>query len=125
MSGAERIVLKLFGDFVPEDHGTFAPFYPGVEILPLYGLTKQGEPLDRSQPSAALLRYAPGAAVPQHRHLAYEHIFIIEGSQSDSYGTYPRGSCVISGPGTSHAVASEQGCLVLAIWNQSVEVTGK
>jgi anti-sigma factor ChrR (cupin superfamily) len=123
MNEPERIVLHaLFDGFRPERYGEFVPFLPGVEILPLYGFSASGKALDSSQPSAAFLRYAPGASVPAHRHLAYEHIFVLEGSQTDGRGTYAKGSCLISAPGTQHNVSSPEGCLVLAIWNKSVEV---
>jgi mannose-6-phosphate isomerase-like protein (cupin superfamily) len=123
ITSSGRVVLQgLSGGFSPADHGNFIPFFPGVEILPLYGLDAAGRPLDPSQPSAALLRYAPGASVPPHRHRGYEHILIVSGSQEDDQGTYQSGTFVMSPPGTEHAVASAQGCLVLAIWAQSVEV---
>jgi anti-sigma factor ChrR (cupin superfamily) len=87
-------------------------------------MSASGKPLQPTQPSAGFIRYAPGAAVPTHRHPGYEHIIVLSGAQSDDRGVYERGTCVMSPPGTSHGVASERGCLVLAIWNQSVEVVG-
>ena len=119
----KRFVLRnLLDGFDPAGLGEFVPLWPGVDILPLYGLLPSGEPIARDQPSAALLRYAPGAAVPLHRHPAYEQIFVLSGSQRDHGGTYGPGTCVLSPPGTEHSVSSEEGCLVLAIWNQSVEL---
>jgi len=121
----QRVVLRgLFDGFEPNGLGEFAPLWPGVDILPIYGLSKTGTPLDPNRPSAAFIRYAPGASVPTHRHPGYEHILILSGSQADERGTYERGTCVMSPPGTTHGVASDRGCLVLAIWNQSVEVLG-
>ena len=119
----QRIVLKqLLGDFSPLDYGHFLPFRPGVDILPLYGLDELGGRLSDTTPSAALLRYEPGASVPTHHHHGYEHIFILQGSQSDAAGVYVKGTCVISPPGSRHAVFSEEGCLVLAVWNRPVEI---
>ncbi len=119
----ERIVLSgLFGEFSPLDHGHFVPFRPGVEILPLYGMDSSGPKKSDSSPSAAFLRYEPGASVPTHQHLGYEHIFVLRGSQRDAYGVYTRGSCVMSPPGSRHSVSSDDGCLVLAIWNRPVEI---
>jgi len=121
----QRVVLRgLFDGFEPSGLGEFAPLWPGVDILPIYGISKAGSPIDPSRPSAAFVRYAPGAAVPSHRHPGYEHIFVLAGAQSDERGVYERGTCVMSPPGSSHGVASDRGCLVLAIWNQSVEVLG-
>ena len=67
--------------------------------------------------AAALLRYAPGARLEPHAHVAYEHIVVLAGSQRDERGEYTQGTCVISGEGTGHAVASDEGCIVLAIRN--------
>lgn len=118
-----RLVLRdLIDGPVPSEFGSFVPLWPGVEILPLYGIQPDGKPWNPDRPSAALLRYAPGARVPEHRHAGYEHIFVLRGSQSDRHGLYRAGTCVMSPPGTSHAVSSEEGCLVLAVWNRSVEV---
>lgn len=113
-----RVVLRdVFAEFSPVEHGDFRPLHPGVDILPLYG-HEEGAPANG--PSAALLRYQPGASVPEHQHAGYEHIFVLSGSQSDDAGLYPRGTCVINPPGTRHAVKSDEGCLVLAIWNRPV-----
>jgi anti-sigma factor ChrR (cupin superfamily) len=82
---------------------------PGVEFHALYGQPGQG-------PAAALLRYAPGASVPAHRHGGSEHILVLAGSQRDEYGPYEAGTLLVSPPGSRHTVTSDDGCLVLAIW---------
>ena len=94
---------------------TWQPFRPGVEIHRLYGDGQQG-------PAAALLRYEPGASVPEHTHQGYEHIFVLSGSQRDQQGVYPTGSLVINPPGSGHAVVSDQGCMVLIIWEKPVAI---
>ncbi|MDA0674326.1 MAG: cupin domain-containing protein [Cyanobacteria bacterium] len=96
------------------DSFPWQPFRPGVEIHRLYG--------DGTGPAAALLRYQPGAQVPHHDHTGYEHILVLSGSQRDRHQTYPAGSLVINPPGTDHAVASDQGCLVLVIWEKPVAI---
>lgn len=87
-------------------------FRPGVEIYRLYG--------DSTGPSAALLRYQPGAQVPHHDHTGYEHILVLSGSQRDRHQTYDAGSLIINAPGSDHTVTSEKGCLVLIIWQKPV-----
>jgi anti-sigma factor ChrR (cupin superfamily) len=82
---------------------------PGVEFHALYGEPGQG-------PAVALLRYAPGARVPSHRHGGTEHILVLAGSQRDKNGVYPAGTLLVSPSGSRHAVVSDEGCLVLAIW---------
>lgn len=90
------------------------PFRPGIEIARLYGKGDSG-------PAAALLRYAPGANVPAHHHPGGEHILVLRGSQRDERGTYRAGTLLVHGPGTRHAVTSDEGCVVLAIWNEPVQ----
>lgn len=87
---------------------------PGVEFHALYGEPGQG-------PAAALLRYAPGATVPDHRHSDYEHILVLHGAQQDASGHHAAGTLLVNPPGSRHAVASASGCLVLAIWAAPIE----
>lgn len=68
----------------------------------------------------ALLSYAAGASVPMHRHTGDEHIFVLEGSQSDEQGDYSAGSYVCNLAGSSHSVISPRGCLVLIQWRGPV-----
>lgn len=89
----------------------FLPFRAGVEIAVLRA----------GAPGVALLRYAPGAGVPRHRHPALETILVLEGVQSDERGDYPAGSLILNPEGTEHSVWSETGCTVLIQWNLPVE----
>jgi anti-sigma factor ChrR (cupin superfamily) len=83
----------------------------------LYGGPESPDP---AGPTAALLRYAPGSAIPHHFHPAYEHIIVLQGSQRDERDSYGAGACLIHGQDTGHTVASDEGCVVLAIWNAPV-----
>ncbi len=89
-------------------------FRPGVIASWVYGNGDAG-------PASAFLKYAPGAAIPWHWHPAHEHILVLEGSQSDENGIYRAGSVLISPPGTGHTVRSDEGCVVLAIWEKPVQ----
>lgn len=109
------VLSNLFGSQQDFSGYDWQPFRPGVEIARLYGDGVQGA-------SAALLRYAPGAKVPRHEHTGHEHIVVLQGAQRDDRATYPAGTCLIHGPGTSHAVASAEGCVALAIWHQPIHV---
>ena len=90
----------------------FGPFRDGIEIATLYD--------DPSGASAAVLRYAPGAAAPSHLHTGFEHVLILEGSQSDGRGSYQAGALTINPPGFSHEVTSPEGCVALLIWQRPV-----
>jgi anti-sigma factor ChrR (cupin superfamily) len=99
--------LALGADFA------WNPFRPGIQIHRLYGNSDSG-------PSAALLRYSPGASIPYHRHEGYEHIHVLHGSQVDAGGSYAAGTLIINPPGTGHKVHSPDGCVVLVIWERPV-----
>ena len=73
----------------------------------------------------ALLRYAPGAAVPLHEHMGRETILVLEGSQSDEHGTYRPGTVVVNQTGSVHSVWSEEGCVVLISWEKPVRIIGE
>lgn len=91
----------------------YVPLRPGVDILYLYRDEASGS-------SCALLKYAPGAEVPEHVHQGFEHVYVLEGEQSDARGTYGKGTFVINTPGTAHRVWSTPGCLVLIVWQKPV-----
>jgi anti-sigma factor ChrR (cupin superfamily) len=95
------------------DRLSWKPLRPGVEIHRFYGE-------DDSGPSAALLRYEPGAEVPWHVHTGVEHILVLAGSQDDGRGRYGPGSFVVNLPGSRHQVTSAEGCLVLVVWERPV-----
>lgn len=77
--------------------------------------------LSRADPQVALLRYAPGAAAPRHRHPGLETILVLEGEQSDDFGTYAVGDMVMNPPGSEHRVWSDPGCVVLLHWDKPVQ----
>ncbi|TLD69990.1 transcription negative regulator ChrR [Phragmitibacter flavus] len=90
------------------------PFQEGVEIHRLYGDGQNG-------PCAALLKFRPGGKVPRHEHTGFEHIFILSGTQTDDQAKSEAGTLIINPPGTSHAIISESGCIVLAIYERPVK----
>lgn len=87
---------------------------PGVEICPLLRDAAGNAKL-------ALLRYAPGATVPEHLHTGIEYIQILAGAQRDQRGEYLAGTVLVSLPGTRHSIASPEGCVALAIWEAPVQ----
>ena len=75
---------------------------------------------DGDGPAAALLRYAPGAAVPRHRHEGRgEHLRHQRRPAGRARRCCPAGAHRINPPGSSHAVASPEGCVVLVVWATS------
>src|SRR3954449_2561963 len=88
------------------------PFRPGIEAAWLYR-TPHGS-------RAAFLRYAPGARLVRHEHLGYEHIFVLGGSQTDDAGVHRAGALLVHPPGSRHAIVSDGGSVVLAVWEKPV-----
>ena len=114
---ARQLDLHTLTDIasIPNRLGEFVweTLRPGVDICKLHqdfaGNTKM-----------ALLRYIPGATVPEHLHVGMEYIQVLSGSQQDERGIYPAGTVVINRTGSKHSVASPEGCVVLAIWEVPV-----
>ena len=109
-----NVVHTVLGAGANLDQLHWQPFAPGIEIVRLYGNQKSG-------PSAAMLRYVPGASVPYHVHTGYEHVMVLRGSQSDERGEYGAGTFVVNPPGSGHSIVSREGCVVLLIWEKPVE----
>lgn len=81
---------------------------PGVDVKTLHR--------DETQTlHVMLMRYAPGAVIPKHRHSAVEHIFVLEGSVEDEYGACTAGNYALRPPGCVHAPGSHGGAVALAI----------
>lgn len=96
-----------------QDKLPWKPFREGVDIYRLYGDGITG-------PSAALIRARPGGRVPMHEHTGYEHIFVLSGSQVDENSRAETGSLIVNPPGSVHSILSENGCIVLAIYEKPI-----
>ena len=70
---------------------------------------------------AILMRYEAGAAIPRHRHVGDEQIYVLEGSVADDTGVCTAGNYARRPPGCVHAVRSEGGALVLAVTSGPTE----
>jgi quercetin dioxygenase-like cupin family protein len=111
-----RPIKLIFGDLLAaatDSTLVWKKMREGIDIARLYATADGG-------PSAALLRYAPGARLQRHEHTGFEHIYVLAGSQIDDSGEHHAGALLIHGPGTHHMIASKHGCLVLAIWERPV-----
>lgn len=117
MNSKPVILTDLFTLAEAPERLSWEPFRPGIEIYRLYGDGQQG-------PAAALLKYEPGARVPKHDHRGYEHIVVLSGAQRDHQGNHTPGTLVINPPDSSHDVVSDEGCIVLIIWEKPVVIRG-
>ena len=89
--------------------------FPGCEVKPLLFDAQTGL-------VTALMRFAPGAVLPDHEHVKIEQTYVLEGKLVDREGpdaglTVPEGDFVWRPAGSRHeAWAGPQGCLALAMF---------
>ncbi|HKQ67726.1 MAG TPA: cupin domain-containing protein [Polyangiaceae bacterium] len=108
-----RLIFS-FAELIGDDLGrlVWTPMRPGVERCDLYSVPGGS--------AASVLRYAPGGRTPRHRHDGHEHIVVLSGSQEDDHGVYETGAVIVNPPGSSHAVQSPGGCVVLVVWERAI-----
>lgn len=63
--------------------------------------------------ATSLVKYGPDSRFPQHAHELGEEFLVLEGTFSDEFGDYPRGTYVRNPPGSKHAPGSKEGCVIL------------
>ncbi len=85
--------------------------FPGVEAKVLMENKATGM-------STVLMRWAPGARLPEHEHVAIEQTYVLEGSFADHDGVCRAGQYVWRRPGSRHAAWTDEGCLMLAIFQK-------
>ena len=107
------ILKDIFNIAARQHELAWEPFSEGVDVFWIYRDGNEGS-------AAALLKFQPGGTVSEHRHVGFEHIFVISGSQTDENGTLKAGSLMVHQPGTNHSITSEEGCIVLAIYEKRV-----
>jgi len=112
------ILCDLFAIAQQPETIPWISFRDGVEIHWLYEA-------DGAGPAAALMRFKPGAKIAMHEHTGFEHILVLSGSQTDQNSQIKRGGLMIHAPGTRHEILSEEGCIVLAIYEKRVSFVGE
>ncbi|RED51999.1 cupin domain-containing protein [Aestuariispira insulae] len=67
--------------------------------------------------ATSIVRFAPGAAFPEHEHPGGEEFYVLEGVFSDDSGDYPAGSYIRNPIGTRHSPHSKDGCTIFVkLW---------
>jgi anti-sigma factor ChrR (cupin superfamily) len=92
----------------------WSPMAPNVKAKVLWS-----DPATKRR--AQLTRFEPGAALPMHRHVGDELLFVIEGAISDEHGTTTSGNVGYRPDGCVHSVSCKNGATVLAIVTGGVE----
>jgi anti-sigma factor ChrR (cupin superfamily) len=107
------ILANIFSIAERQHEVEWLPFGDGVSVFWIYKDGAEGS-------AAALLKFEPGGRVNLHEHVGFEHIIVLSGSQTDENRHLPAGSLMVHPPGSSHSIASEEGCIVLAIYEKRV-----
>ena len=66
--------------------------------------------------STALVKFAPGATLPDHEHVELEQTFVLEGSLEDQEGAATAGNYVWRPAGSRHDAHAPKGCLALSFF---------
>ncbi len=85
--------------------------FDGISIKVLYQDNVKGE-------MTCLLRWAPGARLPMHRHPEIEQSWVLEGSFSDHDGIARAGEFVWRTQGSVHETYSAEGAVILAVYRK-------
>lgn len=85
--------------------------FDGISIKVLYEDRNKGE-------MTCLLKWAPGATLPFHRHAAIEQSYVIEGSFYDHDGIARAGEFVWRKEDSRHETRSDEGCVILAVYRK-------
>lgn len=93
----------------PEAMAWTATRFPGVEAKVLMEDTERGL-------LTALVRFAPGATLPDHVHQGIEQSYVLSGSFEDDEGRADAGQFVWRPAGSRHAARSPGGAVVLSVF---------
>jgi anti-sigma factor ChrR (cupin superfamily) len=85
--------------------------FEGISIKVLYEDSAKGE-------MTCLLKWAPGARLPIHKHPEIEQTWVLEGSFYDHEGIARAGEFVWRKPGSVHETRSDEGAVILAIYRK-------
>jgi len=104
---SSKTVLDLADVTANPTHYEWFDFRPGVKKLILAG-TPETE-------HVAILWYTvPDGHVGLHRHSKTESVYVIDGSQTDGKGAYPKGTAYFNPPGSGHEITNSSGFFLLA-----------
>lgn len=74
------------------------------------------------RPPTFLLKFDPGASYPNHNHPAGEEVFVLEGEIRFGPDQLNAGDYLFTPPGGTHSVFSKNGCVLLLIVPEEVEI---
>lgn len=131
LAAAERAAAKVAADkhshVVKPDEMEWKPTrFPGCEVKTLMADPKTGL-------MTALMRFAPGAVLPDHEHVHIEQTYVLEGRLVDKEGPAEgiaagKGEFIWREPGSRHVAWCPEGGLMVAIFqvpNKFFEADGR
>lgn len=77
---------------------------------------------EKNRSTTIVLKFEPGASYPYHNHPAGEELFILEGSAHIAGAPLKKGDYLYTPPTFKHSVTSENGCTILFIVPEEVEI---
>jgi anti-sigma factor ChrR (cupin superfamily) len=83
--------------------------FPGVDMKMLMEDKETGA-------MTALVRFAPGAVLPDHEHVELEQTWVIEGALEDDEGVVTAGNYVWRPGGSRHDARAPKGCVALSFF---------
>jgi anti-sigma factor ChrR (cupin superfamily) len=83
--------------------------FPGVEMKMLMEDKTTGL-------MTALVRFAPGAVLPDHEHVELEQTWVLEGALEDDEGIVTAGNYVWRPAGSRHDARAPTGCVTLSFF---------
>jgi anti-sigma factor ChrR (cupin superfamily) len=95
----------------PQDMEWAPTQFAGISVKVLYEDKEKGE-------MTCLLKWAPGASLPMHKHPEIEQTYVLEGSFQDHDGICRAGEYVWRRVGSFHETRSEEGAVILAIYRK-------
>ena len=102
-----QIVLQLGDVTANPSHYEWLDFRPNVRKLILAGAPE-------TEHVAILWYTVPDGRVGLHRHAKTESVYVIDGSQTDGKGVYPKGTVYFNPPGSGHEITNSSGFFLLA-----------
>jgi quercetin dioxygenase-like cupin family protein len=77
---------------------------------------------EKKRSTTIILKFEPGAAYPYHNHPAGEEFFVLEGSCDLEGTTLTKGDYLYTPPNGKHSVKTVNGCTLLFVIPEEVEI---
>ena len=94
---------------------------PGVKTDGILVKVLRFDPRAQRAPSI-LLKFAPGASYPRHNHPSGEELYVVEGDVDIAGLELSAGDYLYTPPNGRHAVSTKEGCVLLFIVPDEVQI---